>query len=208
MSMNKKKNGNIKEQTANEFTNVKDIKGSFLYSKDGYLFGYLRVYPYNLELLSKEERRIKTQNLSLAFDGDRREFDYCAFPREIDLDDYKNYLKRQYQEELSDIGKRQILAIMIKEAAELSTSGENYEHQHFIKLWARAGKNINDTRHELTTRLEEFMQRYEAAGINTEILGETEIIKLCNLFTNSQQVSYMTGIDNTVYTPMPRLKEY
>lgn len=208
MSMNKKKNGNIKQQTANEFTNVKDIKGSFLYSKDGYLFGYLRVYPYNLELLSKEERRIKTQNLSLSFDGDRREFDYCAFPREIDLDDYKNYLKRQYQEELSDIGKRQILAIMIKEAAELSTSGENYEHQHFIKLWARTGKNINDTRHELTARLEEFMQRYEAAGINTEILGETEIIKLCNLFTNSQQVSYMTGIDNTVYTPMPRLKEY
>lgn len=206
--MSKKNSGNKKEQTANEFTNVKDIKGNFLYSKDGYLFGYLRVYPYNLELLSKEERRIKTQNLSLAFDGDRKAFDYCAFPREIDLDDYKNYLKRQYQEELSDIGKRQILAIMIKEAAELSTSGENYEHQHFIKLWALVGKNINDTKHELAARLEEFKQRYETAGINSEVLGETEIIKLCNLFTNSQQVSYMAGIDNTVYTPMPKLKEY
>lgn len=206
--MSKKKNVNAREQTANEFTNVKDIKGNFLHSKDGYLFGYLRVYPYNLELLSKEERRIKTQNLSLAFEGDKKNFDYCAFPREIDLDDYKNYLKKQYQEELTDIGKRQILAIMIREAAELSTSGENYEHQHFIKLWELIGRNINDTKHELTVRLEEFKQRYDMAGIVTEVLGETEIIKLCNLFTNSQQVTYMTSVENMVYTPMPRLKEY
>lgn len=205
--MNKKQESN-REQTANEITNVKDIKGNFLYSKDDYIFGYLRVYSYNLELLSKDERRIKTQNLSLSFEGDRKEFDYYALPREVDLDDYKNYLKRKHQEELNNYGKRQILAIMIREAGILSSSGENYEHHHFFKLWARIGKNINDTKNDLMTRLEEFQQRYATAGIRAEILVETEIFKLCNLFTNSQQISFMTSVDNPVFTTIPMLKDY
>lgn len=196
-----------RELTANQFTNVKDIKGNFLYSKNGYLFGYLRVYPFNLDLLAMDERRIKTQNLSLSFEGDRKDFDYGAFPRELDLDDYKNFLKQQYQEELSNYGKRRILAIMIREAAELSTSGENYEHHHYFKIWAKLEKNINDTKKELLNRLEEFIQRYSSVGIATEILNETEIFKLCNLFTNSQQVSFMTSVDNSIYTPIPMLKE-
>ena len=199
---------NERELTANQFTNVKDIKGNFLFSKDGYLFGYLRVFPYNLDLLAIDERRIRTQNLSLSFEGDRKDFDYCAFPRELDLDDYKNYLKKQYQEELSNYGKRQILAIMIRQAAELSSSGENYEHHHYFKIWARAEKNINDTKKELLTRLEEFKQRYSGVGIDAEILNETEIFKLCNLFTNSQQVSFMSSADNPVITPIPMIKDY
>ena len=196
-----------RELTANKFTNVEDIKGNFLYSKDGYLFGYLRVYPYNLDLLAKDERRIRTQNLSLSFDGDRKDFDYCAFPRELDLDDYKNFLKKQYQEELSNYGKRQILAIMTREAANLSSSGENYEHHHYLKIWSKQEKNINDTKKDVLTRLEEFKQRYSSVGIDTDILNETEIFKLCNLFTNSQQVSFMTSTENPVYTPIPMLKD-
>jgi hypothetical protein len=197
-----------REQTANEITNVKDIKGNFLYSKEEYIFGYLRVYPYNLELLSKEERRIKTQNLSLSFEGDRRAFDYVALPREVDLDDYKNYLKRKHQEELSNYGKRQILGIMIREAGILSSSGENYEHHHFFKLWAKVGKNINDTKNELMARMEEFKQRYASAAIETEILGETEIFKLCNLYTNNQQISFMTSVDNPISTTIPMIEDY
>lgn len=207
MSKNKQ-DVNKRELTANQFTNVKDIKGNFLYTKDDYLFGYLRVYSYNLDLLARDERRIRTQNLSLSFDGDRKEFGYCALPRELDLDDYKNYLKKQYQEELSNYGKRQILAVMIREAADLSSSGENYEHHHFFKLWSQLDKNPNDTKKELYTRLEEFKQRYASAGIDTEILGETDIFKLCNLFTNSQQVSFMTAADNPIFTPIPMLKDY
>ena len=41
-------------KTANEFVNVKDIKGNFLYTKDDYIFGYVRLYQFNLDLLSRE----------------------------------------------------------------------------------------------------------------------------------------------------------
>ena len=80
-------------QTANEFVNVKDIKRKFLYTKDGYVMVYLRIYPYNLDLLSQEERRAKAAALAASFDGDRKDFVYFTFPREIDLDKYKNTLK-------------------------------------------------------------------------------------------------------------------
>ena len=54
-------------KTANEFVNVKDIKGNFLYTKDDYIFGYVRLYQFNLDLLSREERYIKTKDKRLLF---------------------------------------------------------------------------------------------------------------------------------------------
>lgn len=40
---------NERKMTANEFTNVKDIKKIYLYTKDGYVFCYLRIYSFNLD---------------------------------------------------------------------------------------------------------------------------------------------------------------
>lgn len=202
---NKKKVPPSKQEiTANELTNVRDIRGNFLYSKDNYMFAYLKIYFFNLELLGGDEKKVLTQKLSLSFEGDRNDFDYLTLPREIDLDDYKRFLKTHYQEQDS-LGKRKILSIMIQEAAELSTSGENYEHQHFIKLWAKIGNNLRDTQKDLVSRLEDFRTRYEGAGIHCEILDEKEIIKLCNLFGNSQQVAYMTN-ESMVYTAIPQIR--
>lgn len=196
----------VQQVTANEFVNVKDIKDNFLYSKAGYLFGYLRVFPYNLDLLSKEERELNTQTLSSSYDGDRKSFDYLSFPREIDLDGYKNALKERYQAELNSLSKRQLLTIMMQVAQKLSTSGENFEHQHFIKLWQKIGNHEPEARHDLFVRLEEFKNRYAAVGIITEILSEQEIIKLCNLFGNSQQTSFEVVDDNLLYANIPQIR--
>lgn len=195
-----------KHITANEFTNVKDIVGNFLYSKDGYLYTYLRVYPFNLDLLSKEEKAGITNNLSAAFSSESKDFAYMTFPREIDLDDYKNFLKEQYQSELVDIGRRKLLAIMIKEAIVLSTNGENYEHHHFIKLWKQIGRNLNDAKYELITRAEEFRERYGMAGIHMEILDEEGIIKLCNMYGNSNQAAFDIVDTNTIYSAIPQIR--
>lgn len=192
--------------TANEFTTVKDIKGNFLYTTDDYIIGYLRIFPYNLDLLTKEEKRVKTQNLSSSFDGDRKDFTYFTFPRELDLDEYKSFLKEQYQEELQSPGRRKILELMILEAVKLSSIGENFEHQHFIKLWMQAGNNLNDSKHELYARLEEFRERYKMVGVESTILGETEIIKLCNLFGNSLHAASEQVDPSTLYAAIPQFR--
>lgn len=176
--------------TANEFVNVKDIRRNFLYTRDGYIMMYLRIYPYNLDLLSQEERRSKATALAASFDGDRKDFAYFTFPREIDLDKYKQTLKKQYSEEFTSLGRRHLLAELIQEATELATAGENYEHQHFIKLWKMVTADRTDSEHELRVRAEEFRQRYENAGIHAEILEANDILKMCNHFANPIQAPF------------------
>lgn len=194
------------ERPAEEFVNVKDIKGQFLYTKDGYIICFLRVYPYNLDLLSGEEKRSKTNVLSASFEGDRKDFAYLAYPREIDLDSYKNQLKKQYNNELASIGRKRLLREMIMEANELATSGENYEHQHFIRLWKYAGSNTADAENEIRTRMAEFKERYGSAGIETEIMKDQDILKLCNLFGNSIQAPFASTNSSMTYEPITKLR--
>ena len=191
--------------TANEFTGVKDIRGCFLYRTDGYIMSYLRVYFLNLDLLSEADRHAKTEVLSRAFESEKKNFVYEAYPREIDLDKYKNELKDRYKEELNHIGKRHILTIMLNEAIELASNGENFEHVHFIKLWTSPGRNRLDSEKELKDRLSDFQKRYAAVGVRTEILGEQEIIKMCALYGNAVQAVYDVPVNNLIYEQIGRL---
>lgn len=195
-----------KEQSLNELVNVKDIKKNYLYTKNGYVFGYIQIFPFNLDLVPEEEKAAKINAMARSFDGDRKDWVYQSFPREIDLDSYKDFLKQKYQSELENIGKRRLLAEMILEAVELSTSGENYEHQHYIKIWKKLGTNASDSIQRLKERMEEFKARYEMVGIRAEILNYEQIIKLCNLYGNSTMISYEHVSDNSIYTPITQLR--
>ena len=191
--------------TANEFMGVKDIRGCYLYRTDGYIMAYLRVYFLNLDLLSDEDRRAKTDVLTHAFESERKNFVYEAYPREIDLDKYKNELKNRYKEELNHIGKRHVLTMMLNEAIELASNGENFEHVHFIKLWSDGKRNRLDSEKELKDRLADFQKRYADVGVRTEILNEQEIIKICSLYGNAVQAVYDVPVSNRLYEQIGRL---
>ena len=191
--------------TVKEFMGVKDIRGCFLYRTDDLIIAYLRVYFLNLDLLSDEDRSSKTETLTHMFEGDRKNFVYEAYPREIDLDKYKTELKDRYKAELNHIGKRHILTMMLNEAVELASNGENFEHVHFIKLWTAAGRNRLDREKELKERLNDFQKRYAAVGIRTEILNEQEIIKMCSLYGNAVQAVYDVPVKNTLYEQIGRI---
>lgn len=182
--------------TANQYTNVKDIREQFLYTKNGYLMCYVKVHKFNIDLLKREERRGKSNQLASSFEGDKKGFVYVSYPREIDLDNYKNNIKEHYQNE-ENIGIRNILQILLENANQLSTSGENYEHQHFIKLWSYIGRReLREVKQELLQRAVSFVKRYDAVGIRTEILNSAEIIKMCNLYGNAAQAPFDVPVDN------------
>ena len=56
---------NPQQQTANEFINVKDIKGKFLYTRDGMALCYLKVNPISIVLFSKTEKSLITPKFML-----------------------------------------------------------------------------------------------------------------------------------------------
>lgn len=194
-----------KEQTVRDFVDAADVRREYLYRKDGYIMMYLRVYPYNLELMGREERRAKTDNLTATFKDDRKDFDYFTLPREIDMDKYKQLLKEKHQQEMN-IGKRHLLNMMMEQCAKIVMNRDNYEHQHFIKIWQLANKtNRKSVEEALSERMKGFEARYKGVGIHCEILQESEIIKLCNLFGNNLQAGYENVDNNVLYAPIPFL---
>ena len=176
-----------KAMTANEFVNVRDIRDIFLYTRNNYIFCYLRIYFFNLDLLAKEERRALTNRLAAAFDGDRKDFAYCTLPRELDLDKYKNFLKQKRMEEMDSLGKKRIMDAMLKKATGLSSDHENFEHMHYYKIWMQVNEYVNKATAEveLRERISRLRDMYSEAGIPCEIFSEREIIKLCNMYSNS-----------------------
>lgn len=180
------------QETANDIVNVKDISENFLYTKDGYLIGFLKLTNINIELLSLEELDSITQRLAMSFEGDRNNFNYFTIQSQVNLDVNKTFLKEKHQE-TEDIGKRKGLDLMLQEMTRLSTSGENFEHQHYIKIWKKIGTNVKDSQNDLLIRLREFQERYALAGIPSTILKDKEIIKMCNLYGNPQQAPFTSN---------------
>lgn len=202
---NKAADNDTKTVTANELTNVKDVKGHFLYTRDGYIFAYIKIPSFNTDLLSQEEKRVKAATLAASFEGDRKPFTYFSYPREVDLDRYKQDIKDFYIGE-SDLGRKRILQIMLQEAAELATNGENFEHQHYIRIWKKIGNDQREAEKELLQRAEEFKTRYQSIGVNASILLYEEIIRLCNLFANPIQSPFDNNPDNSYYEPILNIK--
>ena len=185
------------KMTANQYTNVKDIKETFLYTKNGYLMAYIKVNKNNIALLRKEEKRGKSDQLAASFGEDRNDFMYVSYPREIDIDDHKEEVKGMLLA-TEDIGRKNLLEIIQENYNHLSTSGENYSHQHYIKIWKYIGKkDIREIKVELMQRAKSFVQRYEEAGIPTKILDSNEIIKMCNLFGNAAQAPFDVPVDSS-----------
>lgn len=199
-------NGEKQSDTTRDFVDAADVKGQFLYRKDGYILTYLRIFPYNLDLLSHGEQQGMSENLAATAKDDRKDFDYFSLPREVDLDKYKQLLKEKHMQEMN-IGKRHMLNIMLEHCARIVMGGENYEHQHFVKIWQPANrtnrKNVEET---LAERIKSFETRYKSVGIQCEILQEAEIIKLCNLFGNNLQAGYEVYDDNVMFSPIPFIK--
>ncbi len=191
--------------SCNEFVAVKDIRGKFLERKDGILMGYLRVHTINLDLLSDAERAQKTSMLTSLFQDEREPFAYMALPREIDLDGYKRFLKECHRSEMNSAGKKRVLAEMHYEAVDLATMGENFEHQHYIKIWETISHDRHRTEIELKNRLEAFVDRYFQSGIHVDILEEKEILKLCNLFGNTIMAPHVRIPDSKDYEYIPQI---
>lgn len=142
--------------------------------------------------------------MTSSFKDDRKDFDYFTLPREIDLDKYKDLLKGMHSNTV-DLGKRHILIKMMLEGTRLSMSGQNYEHQHFIRIWSR-DKNRERAEDDVRERLKDFRTRYAAVDITTKILEEQDIIKLCNLFGNSLQASFERADNNRMYEPIMQME--
>jgi hypothetical protein len=188
-------------QTANEFVNVKDVRGSVLYGKDGLLFAFLRIQPISLELLSPREKEKKIRSFAAEFSAEKKGFKFFSISRPVDISGLSARLTRLLAE-ATDTAQKDLLNHEIREVSAFALTGEVTERQFYLILWESAG---NDGEKELLRRARELENRFSGCEIVAELCNQGTIIRLLNLFANPNY-AHLEDEDVTPAIPLLAVK--
>lgn len=182
--------------TANRFLNIKDIQGNFLYTIDGKVLAYLKIYPKNCKLMSKEEQKSHAQILTRNFASELKPFKLYFTNRPVNLQ-----RNQDYQAELMDKEKNALkFSLQGKRSrsfGNLSVRGKALESEIYLIVW---GDNTEYIEQDLIKRLNDLKMKFTNSGYKTEILEERLIIQLVNSYTNPD-VAYIEN-QNYLETPL------
>lgn len=197
--INKINNAKIsqEQETAQEFTNVADIKGNFLYSRDKNIFGYVKINPISIELLSNREKRSLAKNLTAELSAVQSIFRFLAVSRPIDItpliNDYSQLLLESDDQKQKELLRHEMYSI-----SDYAMSGENVERQFYIRLNQRQEEGVEK---ELLSRLTDLSERFTRHGVICDILKDQDIVRLCNL-VNNPAYSHIEDSDFKAIIPM------
>ena len=183
-------------QTANDFVNVKDVRGGVLFSKDGLVFAFLRIQPISLDLLSPREKEKKIKSFSAEFSAEKRGFKFFSISRPVDISGLSARLA-ELLKEATDPAQKDLLNNEIREVSAFALTGEVTERQFYLIIWEYAG---NDGEKELLRRARELENRFSGCEIVAELCEQGTVIRLLNLFANP---NYAHLEDEEVETAIP-----
>lgn len=182
---NNKNNPGAKQQgTAQEFTNVKDIRDKYLYTRDNLIFQYLKIDPVSIDLLSKNEKGSLTRQLTAELSGDQQILKLIAVSRPVDISPVVN----EYAELLATTSNPKQKELLRKETAAISNyalSGEVVERQFYLPFWQSYEDGAEQ---DLSRRIQDIKGAFESSKAQAEILREKDITRLCNLVNNPAYV--------------------
>lgn len=170
---------NNKSQTLNEFLNIKDIKENYLYTLDGQVILFIKVYPINIELLSDEELNSKMDSDSIEFSNEHYPYKILVIPRAVDISEHiqeQEELKKTLDDDISiKIINNRIIA-----TSELVENKNIIENEFYIMIYDKNRENIEI---ELNKRANNWINRLKNCELSSEILEERDIILLIKSFT-------------------------
>lgn len=165
--------------TAQQFVNVKDIQGNFLYTLDGWLLAYIRIFPISLDLLSLTEKKLLIRKLTAELSSIRFPFKFLAVSRPVDIAPLITDLSSLLPS--ADSTQKELLRQEIMEMNTLALSGEVVERQFYLALWQRQ-EQVGER--DLLDKAKRLVQHFEEAGLQAQLLKQQEIVRLCNLVNN------------------------
>lgn len=180
------------QKTANEFVNVKDIKGKYLYTRDNFILCYLKINPISIDLFSKGEKQQLIKQLTANMSGIRHPFKFLAVSRPVDITPLISELSAALA--TSDLKQKELLKQEILEMTTFALSGEVVERQFYIVLWEKADDGAEK---DLLMKAKDMVGNFCDCGIGCEILEQQDIVWLCNLINNP---AYM-HLEDTDFTP-------
>ncbi len=169
-----------RQQTANEFVNVKDVRHSLLYTKDGYVFAFLKINPISLELLSPREKEKKIRNFAAEFSSEKKSLKFFSISRPVDISGLSAWLSELLAQTLDPI-RKELIAYEIREINTFALTGEVIERQFYLILWEAANE---DGEKEILRRANELENKFLSCEMTAELCEQETIIRLLNLFAN------------------------
>jgi len=194
---NRYKEDNIPNATANEFINVKDIRGNFLFTRDDLMLCYLKLTPISIDLYSKTEKKNIIKTLTAEMSATQFPFKFLAVSRPIDI----SPLISEHHSLLTttNIIQRELLKSEMAVLQNYAMGGDIVERQFYIIIW---GKALEGMERELLNRARQIAENFSGSRIPCEILQQQDIVRLCNLVNNP---SYSHIEDNNFEAAIPLL---
>lgn len=169
-----------KKKSCNEEINILDIKNNFIYTKDNYIIMALKIYAINMQLFSRRELNLKVKEVTNELANDLKELKFITVSRPVDVAGLVENL-RNLLSETETQKQKNLLKQNIKETVRLTVTGDIVERQNFITIFE---KNSDVAEKELQKRAMDLVNKFNNCGIRVEILGEQELIQLCNSTLN------------------------
>lgn len=198
-SKKKKPETDLKIESANEFVNVMDIKNKVLYTKDGYVFAYIRMPPISRELISEAEQSSIIKTLSGELSTEMKPFKFFAISRPVNISELIDDLTDAYMVAQSP-QQKELLKNDIDTINGFAMSGDVVERQFYFIIWE---KYYDGAHEDLLKRAEEFCMKLSSVQKDAQILNDNEIVQLCNLFANP---GYSHFEDGNIIPSVPMAK--
>lgn len=197
MSIFKKKQEEDKEvqdkKTAQAFTNIRDVRGNFLYTMDGYIFTYIRLAPIAIDLLSIGEKKAIATSMTAEMSRETKGYTFHAFDRAIDI----KPLITSYQN-IKECTDKSICAKILDDEmtflGALAQNGDIFEKQFLFSLWEKYRPGIES---ELAKRAEDFMRHLEAGRLHGRIMSDVDSRQMGMFYFNPS----LSHLDNGSYNP-------
>lgn len=128
-----------------------------------------------LALMHDQVRHLNACNVSAAYP-----FQLLAVSRPVDISPLLSELSATLTSS-SDVKQKELLKQEIVEMGAFALSGEVVERQFYIKIWDRVSDGVE---RDLLQKLKLLGGYFSDSGIQTEILQQQDIVRLCNLVNN------------------------
>lgn len=180
-------------KTAQEFINVKNLKGKFLYTNEGETMMYLRIQPISIDLYSAAEKRSLGKQLTIEMSDICHPFKFMALSRPVNIVPLIETMKATSRNS-SDI-QRELLGKEMKNLNEMTQSEDIVERQFYISIWDKTDA-YNES--DLGKRASTFAEKFTTCGVQAEVIDEDDIVKLLNYFFTPNSTSDETDFKSNV----------
>ena len=141
--------------SANRFLNIKDIQGNFLYTTDGKVLAYLKIYHKNCKLMSKEEQKNHSNILTRNFASELKPFKLYFTNRPVNLQKNQDYQAMLMDKEKNAL-KFSLQGKRSRSFGNLSVRGKALESEIYLIIW---GENTEYVEQELLKRLNDLKMK-------------------------------------------------